>query len=319
MIPLRAIAGSLCLAVSVLCQAAYPEKPVRIIVPSAPGGGIDLIARLISQRLSSTFGKPFVVENRPGAGGNIGIEAAAKAPGDGYTLLASGSQLVATPALGASVGYDPIKDFAAISLISKAPNVLVVHPSLPVRSVRELIALAQKSPGDLAFASAGNGSTPHLAGELFNTLARVKMVHVPYRGTGPALTALLSGEVSVMFMVAPAAVSQLRAGRLRGLAVTSTTRIPVTPDLPTVAESGLKSFESVQWYGILAPSGSPEDALRILNTEIVAFVQTPEIQKRFVSEGALPAGSSREEFASHIRNEMVKWSRIIKATGARAD
>jgi tripartite-type tricarboxylate transporter receptor subunit TctC len=318
MIALRAIGASLCLAAGMPAHAAYPEKPVRIIVPSAPGGGIDVIARLVSQRLSSGLGKPFVVENRPGGGGNIGIETAAKSPSDGYTLLASGSQLVATPALGAGVGYDPIKDFDAISLISKAPNVLVVHPSLPVRSVRELIALAQKSPGDLAFASAGNGSTPHLAGELFNTLARVKMIHVPFRGTGPALTALLSGEVSVMFMVAPAAIPQLHAGRLRGLAVTSTTRLAVTPDLPTVAESGLKSFESVQWYGILAPAGSPEDALRILNTQIVTFVQTPEIQKRFVSEGALPVGSSREEFASHIRSEMVKWSRIIKATGAHA-
>jgi tripartite-type tricarboxylate transporter receptor subunit TctC len=318
MISLPAIAGSLCLMVSVLCHAAYPEKPVRIIVPSAPGGGIDVIARLIAQRLSSSLGKPFVVEDRPGGGGNIGIEAAAKSPGDGYTLLASGSQLVATPALGVGAAFDPIKDFDPISLISKAPNVLVVHPSLPVRSVRELIALAQRNRGELAFASAGNGSTPHLAGELFNTLARVKMIHVPFRGTGPALTALLSGEVSIMFMVAPAAIPQLHAGRLRGLAVTSTSRLSVTPDLPTVAESGLKGFESVQWYGILAPAGSPEDALRILSTHIVSFVQTPEIQKRFVSEGALPVGSSREEFASHIRSEMVKWSRIIKATGAHA-
>jgi tripartite-type tricarboxylate transporter receptor subunit TctC len=316
---IRTLLASVCLAIAGPGHAAYPDKPVRMIVPSAPGGGIDVIARLVCQRLTEELGKPFIVDNRPGGGGNIGIETAAKSPRDGYTLLASGSQLVATPALGVRAGYEPIKDFDAISLIAKAPNVLVVHPSVQARSVQELIAFARTKPGEVTFASAGNGSTPHLAGELFNTLAQVKMVHVPYRGTGPALTAILSSEVSVMFMVAPAAVPQLKSGRLRGLAVTSTARLPVTPDLPTVSESGLKGFESVQWYGILAPSGSPADVLRTLNVHLVRFVQTPEIQQRFSAEGALPVGSTREDFATHIKAEMVKWSRVIKLSGARPD
>ena len=316
----RAFFAIFCLVVTGFAHAAaYPDKPVRVIVPSAPGGGIDVIARLVSQRLSEDLGKPFIIDNRPGGGGNIGMETAAKSPRDGYTLLAAGSQLVATPALGVRAGFEPIKDFAPISLISKAPNVLVVHPSVQARSVSELIALARGKPGEVTFASAGNGSTPHLAGELFNTLAQIKMTHVPYRGTGPALTAILSSEVAIMFMVAPTAVPQLKTGRLRGLAVTSTARLSVTPDLPTVSESGLKGFESVQWYGILAPSGSPPDVLRTLNLHLVRFVQTPEIQQRFAAEGALPVGSTREEFTSHIKSEMVKWTRIIKLSGARAD
>ena len=315
-----ALFAIVCVATAGFAHAGvYPDKPVRVIVPSAPGGGIDVLARLVSQRLSEDFGKPFIIDNRPGGGGNIGMETAAKSPRDGYTLLAAGSQLVATPALGIRAGFEPMKDFDAISLIAKAPNVLVVHPSVQARSVGELIALARSKPGEITFASAGNGSTPHLAGELFNTLAQIKMTHVPYRGTGPALTAILSSEVAIMFMVAPAAVPQLKSGRLRGLAVTSTSRLPAAPDLPTVSESGLKGFESVQWYGILAPSRSPVDVLRTLNVQLVRFVQTPEIQQRFAAEGTLPVGSSREEFASHIKSEMVKWTRVIKLSGARAD
>lgn len=317
---LRTAFGIVCFAVAgSIYAAAYPDKPVRMIVPSAPGGGIDVIARLVSQRLTEDLGKPFIVDNRPGGGGNIGIETAARSARDGYTLLASGSQLVATPALGVRAGYEPIKDFDAISLLAKAPNVLVVHPSVQARSVGDLISLARTKPGQVTFASAGNGSTPHLAGELFKTLAQIKMTHVPYRGTGPALTALLSSEVAIMFMVAPAAIPQLKAGRLRGVAVTSTTRLPVTPDLPTISESGLQGFESVQWYGILAPAGAPADVLRTLNTHLVRFVQTPEIQQRFTADGAVPVGSTREEFASHIKAEMVKWTRVIKLSGARPD
>jgi tripartite-type tricarboxylate transporter receptor subunit TctC len=318
MIP-RAAFVFVCVAAAFPVHAAYPDRPVRVIVPSAPGGGIDAIARLVSQRLSEELGKSFIVDNRGGAGGNIGMEAAAKSPHDGYTLLVAGSQLVANPSLSTKTGFDPVKDFDPICLIAKAPNVLVVHPSLPVKSVRDLIALANAKKGEVAFASAGNGSTPHLAGELFNVMANVKMLHVPYRGTGPALAAILSGEVGVMFMVAPAAVPQLKANRLRGLAVTSVTRLSAIPDLPTIAESGLRGYESIQWYGVLSPAGSPEDVLRTLNAYIVKFVQTAEVQQRFNAEGALPVASTREEFAAHIKSEAVKWARVIRQSGARAD
>ena len=315
----RAAVAVAAVTAALSAHAAYPERPIRMIVPSAPGGGIDAIARLVSQRLSEELGKPVVVENRPGGGGNIGMEAAARAARDGYTLLVAGSQLVANPTLIPKTPFDPVRDFDAICLIAKAPNVLVVHPSLPVKTVRDLIALAKMKRGEVAFASAGNGSTPHLAGELFNMMANVKMMHVPYRGTGPALTAILSGEVSVMFMVAPAAVPQVKAQRLRGIAVTSSVRLPATPDLPTVGEAGLQGYESIQWYGVLAPAGSPEDVLRTLNLHIVKFVQTPEVQQRFTAEGAMPVASTREDFSAHIKSEMVKWARVIKQSGARAD
>lgn len=307
------------LASTGFARAAFPEKPIRIIVPSAPGGGIDSMARLIAQKLTEDFGKPIVVENRPGAGGNIGMEAAAKSPRDGYTLLMAGSQLVANPSLSSKVGFDPVKDFDPVCLIAKAPNVLVVHPSLPVKSVRDLVSLARANPGEVAYASAGNGSTPHLAGELFNIMARVKMMHVPYRGTGPALIGILGGEVSVMFMVAPAAVPQVKANRLRGLAVTSATRLPVVPDLPTITESGLQGYESIQWYGVLAPAGAPHEVLQLLNSHIAKFVQTREMQQRLSNDGAIPVGSARQEFATHIKNEIVKWANVIKKSGARLD
>lgn len=297
----------------------YPAAPVRVIVPFPPGGGVDGMGRILSQKLSDNLGRTFPIENRSGANGNIGTEAVARSPKDGYTLLFTGAGLVTNPSLYDRVPYDPVKDFEAISLVSIAPNVLVVHPSLPARSVKELIALANARPRQVLFAGSGSGSTPHLAGELFNTLAKVEMVHVPYRGSGPAIVGLMSGEVSVMFMPTTNAVPLVKGGRLRALAVTSRERVPAMPELPTVSESGLKGYESSQWYGMLAPAGTPANILGLLNAHVVKIMQAPDMKQRLTSEGLVTVGSTREQFAVHIKAEMTKWAKIIKESGARVD
>lgn len=311
------------LAALVACSTAvaqsYPTGPVRVIVPFPPGGGVDGAGRLISQKLSEALGKPFVVENRSGANGMIGSELAAKSAKDGYTLMVNGANFVTTPSLYAKVTYDPIRDFEPVSLIALAPNVLVVHPSLPVKSVKELIALARARPGQVNFAGSGSGSTPHLAAELFNTLAKVDMVHVPYRGTGPAIVGLMSGEASVMFMPTTNAVPLVKSGRLRALAVTSRQRVPAMPELPTVSESGLKGYESSQWYGLFAPAGTPADAIALLNSQVVKTMQAPDMKQRMTGEGLVAVGSTREEFAAYIKIELAKWAKVIKASGARVD
>jgi tripartite-type tricarboxylate transporter receptor subunit TctC len=297
----------------------YPTGPVRVIVPFPPGGGVDGSGRLISQKLGEALGRQFVVDNRPGANGMIGSELAARSARDGYTLMVNGANFVTTPSLYARVTYDPVKDFAPVSLLALAPNVLVVHPSLPAKSVKELTALARARPGQVNFAGSGSGSTPHLAAELFNTLASVRMVHVPYRGTGPAIVGLMSGEASVMFMPTTNAVPLVKAGRLRALAVTTQNRIPAMPELPTVAESGLKGYESSQWYGVLAPAGTPEDILNLLNGHIVKIMHGADMKQRLSEEGVLAVGSTRAEFAAHIGAETAKWAKVIKQSGARID
>ena len=298
---------------------SYPAGPVRMVVPFPPGGGVDGMGRVVAQKLTENLGKSFVIENRSGANGNIGTEAVAKAPKDGYTLLMTGAGLVTNPSLYAKTGYDPIKDFEPISLLSVAPNVLVVHPSVPVKSVADLVALAKARPGQLQFAGSGSGSTPHLAGELFNSVAKVRMVHVPYRGTGPAIIGILSGEISVMFMPATNAVPLVKAGRVRGLAVTSAARLPAVADLPTVAESGLKGYESSQWYGVLAPSGTADEIVNALNAQIAKIMHSADVRQRLGEEGVLPVGSTRSEFASHIKVEIAKWAKVIRQSGARID
>jgi len=297
----------------------YPAGPVRVIVPFPPGGGVDGMARIVGQKLNEALGKTFPIENRSGANGNIGTEAAAKAPKDGYTLLFTGAGLVTNPSLYDKVPYDPVKDFAPISLVSLAPNVLVVHPSLPVQSVTALIALARARPGQVLFAGSGSGSTPHLAAELFNTLAKVRMVHVPYRGSGPAIVGLMSGEASVMFLPATNAVPLVKSGRLRALAVTSRERLPAMPELATVAESGLKGYESSQWYGMLAPAGSPVDVVALLNSHIVKLMQAADMKQRLTAEGLVAVGSTRDQFAAHIKSEITKWAKVIKDSGAKVD
>ena len=320
----RILAGALTgfgfsLAGSPALAQSYPTGVVRIIVPFPAGGGVDTTGRLVGQKLTESLGKQFVIDNRPGANGMIGSEIAAKSPRDGYTLMVNGANFVTTPSLYKKVTYDPIREFDPVSLVALAPNVLVVHPSLPVKSVKELVALAKARPGQVNFAGSGSGSTPHLAAELFNTLANVNMVHVPYRGTGPAIVGLMSGEASVMFMPTTNAVQLVKAGRLRALAVTSTQRVPALPELATVAESGLKGYESSQWYGVLAPAGTPADILNTLNSHIAKAMQSPEMKQRMPDCGSLAVGSTREAFAAHLRTEFAKWAKVIKQSGAQVD
>ncbi len=317
--PLPGIALALICAIGPAAAQGYPAGPVRVIVPFPPGGGVDGAGRLISQKLTEALGKQFVVDNRPGANGMIGSELAAKSAKDGHTLMVNGANFVTTPSLYDKPTYDPIRDFEAVSLVALAPNVLVVHPSLPAKSVKELIALAKSRPGQVNYAGSGSGSTPHLAAELFNTLAQVTMVHVPYRGTGPAIVGLMSGEASVMFMPTTNAVPLVRSGRLRALAVTSRERVAAMPELPTVSESGLKGYESSQWYGVLAPARTPADILSLLNAHIAKIMQAPDMRQRLTAEGLVAVGSTREQFAAHIKAEIAKWAKVIKASGAKVD
>jgi tripartite-type tricarboxylate transporter receptor subunit TctC len=305
-------------AASAMAQT-YPTGPVRVIVPFPPGGGVDGMGRILTQKLAESLGRTFPVENRSGANGNIGTEAAARAAADGYTLLFTGAGLVTNPSLYGKVPYDPVKDFEPISLVSIAPNVLVAHPSVPAKTVKELIALAKARPKQVLFAGSGSGSTPHLAGELFNTLAGVEMVHLPYRGSGPAVVGILSGEATIMFMPTTNAVPLVKSGRVRGLAVTSSDRLSALPDLPTVAESGLKGYESSQWYGLLAPAGTAAPILGLLQTHAAKIMQAPDMKQRMTAEGLVAVGSTREQFAAHIKSEITKWARVIKQSGARVD
>jgi tripartite-type tricarboxylate transporter receptor subunit TctC len=318
--PARVIAA-LALALSPL-QApaqAYPKGPVHVILPFPAGGGVDAAGRILAQKLSESFGNAFVIENRGGANGNIGTEAAARSASDGSTLLFTGAGFVTNPSLYKSVPYDPVKDFDPISLMALGPNVLVVHPSLPVKSVEELIALARAQPGKIGFAGSGSGSTPHLAGELFNVMAGVQMVHIPYRGSGPAMIGLLAGEAPVMFLPAINAGPHVSGGRLRALAVTSRERLVAMPDLPTVSESGLPGYESSQWYGLLAPAGTPPQVLDLLNDRVANIMHSSDMKARMTNDGLVPIGGSREQFAAHIRSEIAKWAKVISASGAKVD
>jgi tripartite-type tricarboxylate transporter receptor subunit TctC len=298
---------------------SYPASPVRVIVPFPAGGGNDSMGRILAQKLSESLGKQFIIENRAGANGMVGSELVAKAPKDGYTLLVNGANFVTTPSLYSKVTYDPIKQFEPVSLIAIAPNVLVVHPSVPARNVKELIALAKANAGHVNFAGSGSGSTPHLAGELFRTMTHTEMMHIPYRGTGPAITGLLSGEVSTMFMPALTAVPLITSARVRGLAVTSTKRLSALRELPTVAESGLKGYESSQWYGMLAPAGTPTDVVSLLNVQVMTIMQTADMKQRMAESGSVAVGSTRESFSRYLADELTKWARVIKASGATAD
>ena len=316
---MRLAALLICALAGTALAQGYPKGPVRMIVPFPAGGGVDAAGRILAQALTESVGKPFVIENRGGANGNIGTEVAARSSADGYTLLFTGAGFVTNPSLYKKVPYDPLKDFEPVSLMALGPNILVVHPSLPVHSVRELIAAAKARPGEIGFAGSGSGSTPHLAGELFNHMAGVQMVHVPYRGSGPAMIGLLAGDAPVMFLPAINAGPHIASGKLRALAVTSRERLPAFPDLPTIAESGLPGYESSQWYGVLAPAGTPREIADFLTGQVVRIMRTPEMKARMTHDGLVAIGSTREEFAAHIKSELDKWARVIRAAGATVD
>ena len=297
----------------------YPARPVRLIVPFVPGGGADAAARLFGTRLGDNLGQQVLIDNRGGAGGTIGAELAAKAAPDGYTLLLSSANMAMNVSLYGKRSYDPVKDFATVTLLSSTPNVITVHPSLPVRSVKELIALAKAHPGQINYASGGNGSTAHLAAELFKTMARVDFVHVPYKGSGPAAIAVLSGEAPLTMVPALAVMPHVQSGRLRALAISSVQRAAVLPDLPTVAESGVPGYEASQWYGVMAPAGTPESIVARLHLELVKIVQSPDMTARLAAEAAIPVGSTPQQFAAYLQEEIVKWSRVVRFSGARLD
>ena len=298
---------------------SYPAKAVRIVVPFPPGAGADIVTRLITAKLGSAFGQQFVVDNRAGAAGHIGAEVAAHAAPDGYTLLSTPASIVISRSLYPKLNYDIEKDLDPVVLIASAPFVLVVHPSLPARNVRELIALARAKPGELYYASTGNGGTPHLATEIFKMQAKIDIVHVPYKGTPPAVTDLLSGQVQLMFANTLSVLPHVRSGRLRALAISSIKRSAAAPELPTVAESGMPGFDVSTWFGMLAPRGTPKEIIDRLDGEVRKIVQMADVRARLISQGADPIGSTPEEFRAYLKSELVKWEKAVKAVGVRIE
>jgi tripartite-type tricarboxylate transporter receptor subunit TctC len=300
-------------------QPTYPQKPIRMIVPFPAGGGTDILARLVGQRMSEALGQQIITDNRAGAGGTIGTDLAAKAPADGYTIiLVSGSHAI-NPGLYPKLPYDTVNDFSAISQIATSPGILVVHPALPVKSVRDLIALARSKPGQLNYASAGNGTPPHLAGELFKTMARVDMVHVPYKGNVPAFADMLAGLVSLSFPSMPSAVPHVKSGRLRALGLTTAKRSPAAPEIPTIAESGLPGYESTSWYGMLAPARTPPAVVTRLHEVIVSVLGSADMKEKLAAQGLDAVGNTPREFEGVIKSEITKWAKVIKASGARPE
>jgi tripartite-type tricarboxylate transporter receptor subunit TctC len=294
-------------------QSDYPSKPVKIIVPSAPGGGTDIAARVLAQHLSQSLGQQFFIDNRPGAGNMIGIEAAARSAPDGYTLLMTASTLSINHLTYKKVLYDAVRDFAPISLVVSLPSVLVVHPSVPARSLAELIALAKRSPDQLTYGSAGVGTNPHLSMELLKTMAGIEIRHIPYRGVGPALNDLIAGQVSVLVAGVLTTKPQVDAGTVRGLAVSGLKRVEVLPEVPTVAEAGVAGYEALQWYGLLAPAGTPAPIIARLHAETAKAVRSAEMKERLAADGADPVGNTPAEFAAHIKDEMRKWAEVARA------
>jgi tripartite-type tricarboxylate transporter receptor subunit TctC len=316
---------TVCFALAVLTAGAeaadtYPSKPIRFVVAFPPGGGTDLVARTIAPRLAERLAQQVVVDNRPGAGGNLGTEIVAKSAPDGYTMLmGSVGPLAINASLFARLPFDPLKDLAPVTLAASTPNILVVHPSLPVASVHELIALAKARPGAINFASSGQGTPAQLAGELFNSMAGVKMVHVPYKGAAPALADLLGGQVQVMFSTMPPALPHVTAGRLRALAVASLKRSPAAPGLPTIDEAALPGFEATTWHGVMVPAATPSAVVAKLHGDIVAVLRMPDVTERLSSQGVEAIGSTPQEFASYIKTETAKWAKVIRESGAKAE
>ncbi len=298
----------------------YPSKAVRMIVGFPAGGTSDIMARLTGQKLSEAWGQTFIIDNRPGAGGNIGTELVAKAAPDGYTLLVSpGSTLTSNPAVYSKVPFDTVRDFAPVTIIAGVPNALVAHPSLPVANVKQLIALAKSRPGQLAYASTGAGQSTHLSAELLKTSAGINLIHVPYKGSAPALTDIVAGQVSVMFDNLPSVLPFIKSGRLKPLAVSSAARSRALPEIPTVAESGVPGFDVTVWFAVLAPAATPRDIVNRLNAEIVKAINTSDMRQRLAQQGADPIGNTPEEFSAVIKRDLAKWAKVVKDANIKLD
>jgi tripartite-type tricarboxylate transporter receptor subunit TctC len=298
----------------------YPVKPIRFIAPNLPGGPTDILARLIGQNLAESLGQPVVIENRAGAGGNIGTEVAAKAPPDGYTLVTGNNATFgANVSLYKRLGFDPVKDFAPVVLVASQPNILVVHPSLPVTSVRQLIALAKARPGQLNYSGSGMGAAAHLAAELFKSMSGTDIVHISYKSAAPALTDLIAGQTQLMFATSLSVMPYVKANRVRALAVTTAKRARIIPELPTIAEAGVPGFEAATWHGVLVPAGTSTAIIDRLNAEINRMLQLPDVRDRLTALGAEIIGGTPKEFADHIQREIPKWAKVIKDAGVRLE
>jgi tripartite-type tricarboxylate transporter receptor subunit TctC len=314
------------IALSAVCASAqdravtYPQKPVRIIAGSAPGGAVDFIGRLAAQKLTEALGQPFLVEQRAGASGSIAAEHVARAAPDGYTLSsASMATLCVVPHLYAKIGYDPVKDFAPVTIVAAGPFMFVVHPSLPVRNLKELIALARAHPGKLAFGTAGQGSVSHLGVEMLKSMAKVDLAHIPYKGVALAMIALQGGETALMYDPVLTSLPHVKAGRVRMLALGAAKRTPLLPDLPTVAEAGLPGFEATSWFGLVAPAATPRDIIARLNTALVKTIGATDVTQRLLSQGLEPVLNTPEQFAEIIRQDLPRWGKVARAAGLRAE
>ena len=306
-------------AASTACGQAYPTKPVRMIAASSPGSAVDIVARIVAQKLGEQLGQQVVVDNRAGAGGNLGAELAAKAAPDGYTLFMGTPAHAINTGLYRKLNYDLIRDFAPVSQITSGQYVVVVHPSLPVKSIKELIALARAKPGQLNYASAGSGNATHLAGELFASAARIKLVHVPYKGSGPAVTDLVGGQVQLMFANLVAALPQVKTGRIRALAVTGQTRAAAAPELPTVIEAGVPGYVVTSWFGVLMPAATPRELIMKLNADLARTMSAPDVRDRLAGDGAEPKTGTPEQFGAFMRAEIAQWTKVVKDAGIVAE
>ncbi|MDB5905834.1 MAG: hypothetical protein JWM26_4712 [Betaproteobacteria bacterium] len=296
-------------------QAPYPSKQVRLILPFAPGGPSDIVGRVLSQKLSEQTGQSVVTDNRAGAGGNLGLELAAKAPPDGYTLVVSSPTMAISPSLYKKLNYDPQKDFAPVSLVANIPNIMLVHNSVPAKSVKEFIDLARRSPGKLNYGSSGAGSTTHLSSEILSNVAKIRMVHVPYKGQGLALTGLMSGQVDMMIMSVPGAQPMVQANRVRPLAVLADKRVASLPNVPTTGEAGVKDFVVNVWFGVLAPANTPREIVNRVNSEIAKALAAPDVRERFAGAGIEPATSTPEQFAAYVKSETARYAKVIREAG----